>query len=137
TEAPAVHRAIHRQFTALFHDEETDANAQAELLATAHGRVPPRIAGALDAPVTVAEVQQALRCKAAWSAPGVDGIGYALYKRLAGVVAPVLAGLFNLCLANSIVPRSWRAGHVVLLPKRADGPQRPDTLRPIALLGAD
>ena len=89
-------------------------------------------AGAVAAPITVAEVQLAIKDSKLGSSPGLDGLPYEFYKATSGWIAPVLASLFNTYIGRGSMPLRYRKGRTVLIPK-VEGIPSVDQLRPITL----
>ena len=69
-------------------------------------------------------------------APGLDEIGYEVFKVLMNSPAfrKELVLIFNNILASGDVPKVWKEGSVVLIPKGEGIPSSPLSYRPIALL---
>eukprot|EP00644_Phytophthora_capsici_P018487 jgi/Phyca11/129776/e_gw1.87.183.1 len=66
------------------------------------------------------------------SSPGLDGVGYDVYKRFTIQLLPVLRAAFRCCWLYKKVPQSWKLGVVRLLHKK--GPREdPANWRPICL----
>nr|KAE8920248.1 hypothetical protein PF009_g29456 [Phytophthora fragariae] len=87
---------------------------------------------AFEGEITLDEVEAQLHHVTASSAPGLDGIGYAIYKRFAPQLLPLLHATFKFCWHHGRVPRCWKVGVVRLLPKKGD-PTNPGNWRPICL----
>uniref|UniRef100_H3H5C4 Reverse transcriptase domain-containing protein n=1 Tax=Phytophthora ramorum TaxID=164328 RepID=H3H5C4_PHYRM len=66
------------------------------------------------------------------SSPGLDGVGYDVYKRFASQLLPVLKAAFKCCWTHKQVPQSWKLGVVRLLYKKGDR-EDPANWRPICL----
>ena len=91
---------------------------------------------ALEQPLTLGELQEAVEGAAPHKSPGLDGLSYELYKTTFTEVGPPLLDAFNAMLAEGILTASLRQGVVRLLPKVAGVPMA-SQLRPITLLGTD
>jgi hypothetical protein len=91
---------------------------------------------ALERPLTLGELQEAVEGAAPHKSPGLDGLTYELYKATFPEVGPPLLDAFNSMLAEGLLPASLRQGAVRLLPKVAGVPMA-SQLRPITLLGTD
>lgn len=137
TEKESIRGEIAAFYQRLYGAESVDDVAQAELLGHWQETVPDSVAQATAAPFTEEEVLAAIHRKDRFSAPGPDGLGYGLYKRLRSTLAPALARLFNSCLDGNWLPASWRRSHLFLLPKVRGSVPRADRLRPIALMNCD
>ena len=80
-----------------------------------------------DVAVTEAELRRALsRGKA--SAPGSDGVTYAVLRVLLEVPGNPLLRLYNLCFRLGYVPRAWTCSTIIPIPKPGT-----DKFRPISL----
>ncbi|KAI8519243.1 hypothetical protein Bbelb_025000 [Branchiostoma belcheri] len=66
-----------------------------------------------------------------YKSPGPDGIPARILKDFACELSSPLCDLFNTSLAEGTVPRQWKEGNVVPLPKSS--PPNIDELRPISL----
>ena len=91
---------------------------------------------ALERPLTLGELQEAVEGAAPHKSPGLDGLSYELYKATFQEVGPPLLDAFNAMLDEGILTASLRQGVVRLLPKVAGVPMA-SQLRPITLLGTD
>jgi hypothetical protein len=87
---------------------------------------------AFDAALSLDEVESQLHHVKAGSAPGLDGIGYAIYKRFAPQLLPLLHAAFKCIWRHRRVPGSWKVGTVRLLPKKGNL-MNPSNWRPICL----
>ena len=91
---------------------------------------------ALEQPLTLGELQEAVEGAAPHKSPGLDGLSYELYKATFTEVGPPLLDAFNAMLAEGLLTASLRRGAVRLLPKVAGVPMA-SQLRPITLLTTD
>ncbi|POM74590.1 LINE-1 Retrotransposon-like element, partial [Phytophthora palmivora] len=66
------------------------------------------------------------------SSPGLDGVGYDVFKTFATQLLPVLHEAFKCCWTHKRVPQSWKLGVVCLLHKKGDR-STPNNWRPICL----
>ncbi|KMQ88867.1 reverse transcriptase [Lasius niger] len=64
------------------------------------------------------EVDEAIKRKAANNAaPGPDGIKANILARVPCEMAPVIEGLYNVCLRAGIFPKEWKRAKLTLIPK--------------------
>lgn len=78
------------------------------------------------------QVQTLLQKTSPKSSSGSDGIPSMIWSKLSFVIAEPLTILFNMCLWNADLPRSWKIADIVLIPKTK--PPQIGQLRPISLL---
>lgn len=75
-----------------------------------------------------------LKCR---TTPGLDLVEAEAVKAAKDTLAPVLAKIFNACLAAGIFPSAWKSARIITLLKNADGARGdPASYRPICLLSA-
>ncbi|OWY94612.1 hypothetical protein PHMEG_00035606, partial [Phytophthora megakarya] len=82
--------------------------------------------------LTVDDVEDQLSSAAKDSSPGHDGISYAIYRRFAPQLVPLLHTAFQFCWLHRRVPALWKVGIVRLIHKKGDTMQ-PANWRPICL----
>lgn len=92
---------------------------------------------ALDAPLTVEELQKVACSFPMCKAPGDDGIPVAVYTTYGDTVLPRLLEVFNASVNLGYLPASMSRTNVVLLLKLGEDPLDPDSYRPISLLQSD
>ena len=93
---------------------------------------PPEAACPFDmSPVKPKDIKNILRNRSSRSAPGPDGISYAIIKKLPSV-HHILATLYSKLLTNPITPKSWSCANVILIHKK-DSVDNPSNFRMIAL----
>uniref|UniRef100_H3H5C5 RNase H type-1 domain-containing protein n=1 Tax=Phytophthora ramorum TaxID=164328 RepID=H3H5C5_PHYRM len=78
------------------------------------------------------EIEDQLQRAKGTTSPGLDGVGYDVYKAFSTQLLPVLHAAFQCCWQHHRVPQSWKQGIVRLLYKK--GPREdPANWRPICL----
>eukprot|EP00644_Phytophthora_capsici_P018184 jgi/Phyca11/114184/e_gw1.25.59.1 len=90
----------------------------------------------LDERITEEEVNKAINHCSRGKACGPDGLSNDWYRDYQALLAPLLTGLFNTCLAEGKVPWSFREAFISSIPKGGDK-SNPRNYRPIALLNTD
>ena len=83
-----------------------------------------------DSPLTINELNSAIKSRKKDSAPGADAIVYSLIKQLPDVFKSRILNLFNLIFNSSKLPADWKTARLCAIPK----PNKPDQFRPISLL---
>jgi hypothetical protein len=81
---------------------------------------------------TTDDIEVQLQHASSTSSPGLDGVGYDVYKRFVTQLLPVLKAAFKCCWTHKKVPQSWKLGVVRLLYKKGDRGD-PANWRPICL----
>uniref|UniRef100_H3H7T4 RNase H type-1 domain-containing protein n=1 Tax=Phytophthora ramorum TaxID=164328 RepID=H3H7T4_PHYRM len=84
-----------------------------------------------DAPTTD-DIEDQLQRARGSSSPGLDGVGYDIYKAFAAQLLPALHAAFACCWRHKQVPQSWKVGVVRLLFKKGERTE-PANWRPICL----
>ncbi|KAJ8034820.1 hypothetical protein HOLleu_21822 [Holothuria leucospilota] len=74
----------------------------------------------LDHPITLDEVQNAIRLAAKNKAPGSDGLSYDFYASFTDLLSTDLTLVFNEIFCKGSLSKSQRTGVVTLLPKNGD-----------------
>ena len=64
----------------------------------------------LNSPITIDEIQKAIRKLKCRKATGIDGIPAEFYKHGSNKLLPALVLLFNTIIANGEYPSSWATG---------------------------
>ena len=100
------------------------------------GRLEDEEAAALEAPISLAELEAALEACEPNKSPGMDGLTYEFYKKVRPIIGPKLVEVFNSQLASDLLGRSEREAITRLIPKVQGTPSVTD-LRPITLLCTD
>jgi len=121
-------KAAHEHFTQLY---TTRSGRQArDCTINLSGREECRAFGD---PFTMTELLQALGSRKNTS-PGIDGITYKLLKSLPKAGKIALLGLYNGSWKEGIVPKEWKEGKIILLPKLGRALEFLRNWRPICLL---
>ncbi|KAK1935455.1 Retrovirus-related Pol polyprotein from type-2 retrotransposable element R2DM [Phytophthora citrophthora] len=127
---------LHRHFTgtstapAPFHYDATEGQ---EFRAAMDSFLPATAeTDAFEDELTVDDVEDQLSSSAKDSSPGHDGISYAIYRRFAAQLVPLLHAAFQFCWLHRRVPALWKVGIVRLIHKKGD-PMQPANWRPICL----
>lgn len=89
----------------------------------------------LNAPFTLAELEDAARCMKKRKCPGPDGIPVELFQEMWSTVGPQLLMVLNRGIEQESFPSDLTLGHIVLLPKKLDQTLLTNK-RPITLLNA-
>ena len=84
--------------------------------------------------VEEAEVVEAIATPKRNTAPGQDGISYAMLKQLLPTAVTYLTSVYNSCLTIGYHPPAWRSAKVIMIPKPFKNPTNPSSYRPISLL---
>ncbi|KAE9274410.1 hypothetical protein PF008_g29601 [Phytophthora fragariae] len=91
-----------------------------------------RFRGLLTEAPTPDDIEAQLQHARGASSPGLDGVGYDVYKRFAIQLLPALTAAFQRCWEAQRVPQSWKLGVVRLLHKKGSR-EDPANWRPICL----
>ena len=81
------------------------------------------------------EVSQVVKKMKSTSAPSpFDRVGYIILKKYPALI-PLLIHLFNICWAQSTLPREWKSAAIKLIAKNSatEDPNNPANFRPITL----
>ena len=84
--------------------------------------------------VTEDEIKQALKKSKNTSAPGRDGIKYAVLKNLPPIATGNLASIYTACLKSGYFPSRWKSAIGVMIPKPGKKHNLATNFRPISLL---
>jgi len=88
----------------------------------------------LERAVTAQEVESIIKMSKNDSSPGEDGLPYEFYKKFSGILAPLLAEVFDEIIRNpEKLPSEWKNGVIKLLYKKGDR-KLLSNWRPITLL---
>jgi hypothetical protein len=87
----------------------------------------------MSAPFTHDELLAAISSAKPWSAPGSDGIPYALIQAAPLLFHELLLGVFNSALHSSYFPSQWKKPITIPIKKFPHPASHPDC-RPISLL---
>ena len=83
------------------------------------------------------EVREVLRTVGLDKTPGIDGLPYEVYCRLAPIFTPLLTTLFNHWLKQGSIPQRITRGVVKLLVKDKHGGDGIDNFRPLTMLNTE
>lgn len=88
----------------------------------------------IDNIVSLNKIEWAINSFEAYKSPGLDGICPKMLQETAVKITPLLAAIYRVCLANNLVPLSWRRVKVVFIPKTGRvGHSKAKDFRPISL----
>lgn len=91
----------------------------------------------LNNPITIQEIQNAIKRMKLGNAPGPDGLSTKYYKTLCGQLTPVLCEVMNNILQGGNIPNTWKEVYITLIPKQEADPSNVKNYRPISLLNND
>lgn len=91
----------------------------------------------LGSPVTISEVQEAIRSLQSSKSPGPDGFTIEFYKAFSPSLAPILVRLFNDAFLKGHLPPTLTEASITLLLKKDKDPLLCGSYRPISLLNVD
>lgn len=92
---------------------------------------------ALNAPITLDELDDTIKALPTGKAPGPDGLTYLYYKTFTSQLAPHMVPLFNAFLEGHSIPSSMSHSYITLVPKTGKDLLDCSNYRPIALLNSD
>ena len=87
----------------------------------------------LNSPITIDEIQKAIRKLKCKKAAGIDGIPAEFYKHGSNELLPALVLLFNTIIANGEYPSSWATGIIHPVHKKA-AHNVPDNYRKVTVM---
>lgn len=99
--------------------------------------IPNDLADDLGKPITVSEVQEAIKSLQSGKSPGPDGFTVEFYKLFSATLAPVLVAVFNEAFKEGRLPPSMCDASISLLLKKDKDPLLCGSYRPISLLNVD
>lgn len=73
---------------------------------------------ALDAVITLEEIQDTIKNLKSNTIPGRDGFTIEFYKTFTTQLSPVLQDLYKECMLGKPLPPSWALAKIILLPKQ-------------------
>lgn len=85
-------------------------------------------------PVTVAEVESAIKKLPIRKAPGADGISNRMLKLFSPHLVFLLVSIFNAAMSNCSFPDAWKSADVIGIHKPGKKASEPSSYRPISLL---
>jgi hypothetical protein len=99
-------------------------------------KLPPEAHIALDAPITMDELQHAIQKGKPQKAPGCDGISHDFYKATWEMNKDDMLTIINQMYKDGQIADTQKRGMLICIPKIPNS-QRPDDYRPLTLLNAD
>ena len=100
-------------------------------------RVSPNDNQALDAPLTLSEIKEAISSMNSGKSPGPDGYPVEFYKRFSNQLAPLLLEMFNYSYSQGSLPPTLMQASISLIYKKDKDPLNCASYRPISLLPVD
>lgn len=97
----------------------------------------PEDAQSLDLPLSVTELQAALKQMKKGKSPGPDGLSACYYTSFGNILLPHLTKALNNLTPDSIANKDLLEAHITLLPKPGKDPTLVTNYRPISLLNVD
>jgi len=92
---------------------------------------------ALDMPITLQEVEMAIKAQQSRKSPGPDGLPSEFYAAFSTQLAPVLAAMYSDTFKRGSLPATMNQACITLLPKKDKDPLDCASYRPISLLNCD
>lgn len=99
--------------------------------------ISPDSACALDAPIKLEEIVQAIKDMQSSKAPGPDGYPTEFFKKFCEKLAPLLLNVFNESIERGSLPVTLTQASISLLLKKGKDPANCSSYRPISLLNVD
>jgi len=127
-----IAEAFAASYRDLYHKKPTSPN---DLINYTHLPIPD-LQDALSQPISMKELNEALKRTKRSSAPGDDGLPYSLYIASLPLRAMLLVA-FNSALQGHSLPDSWKQSIIKPLLKEGKDPTNPLNYRPISLLNCD
>lgn len=87
-----------------------------------------------ESPIAANEILNTLKKKKKHSAPGEDGVSYAMIKELHLGLQLKICEMLNQVFLSEEIPERWRKVKVKPIPKQSGDPRLPSSRRPIALM---
>ena len=125
-----AHRAF---YTDLFSREHIDIESQRDLFSYVSSRLSESEQASCEGPLTLAEASEALRRSNRNKTPGADGLTVEFYAHFWHKLGETLVAVFNLGIANGVLPESMKASVTRLVHKK-DDKRNLKNWRPISLL---
>lgn len=91
----------------------------------------------LDSPLSIEEVQEAIRSMQSGKVPGPDGYATEFYKTFSSDLAPMLLAMYSEALSKGQLPPTLRQASICLSPKKDKDLLLCESYRPISLLNGD
>jgi exonuclease III len=131
---------IIRTFTEYMKEKYGNIHANTDMIKRMSLCIPTKLstdaAAALEEPITMEELQTAVRAGKNRKAPGCDGIGHEFYKRLWDIIKHDLLTIIQQMHTEHLITTQQKHGILVCLPKTTT-PERPGDYRALTLLNAD
>lgn len=96
-------------------------------------QLPTETREALETPITLAEIQQAVGDMKLGKAPVPDGFTLQYYQTLLPILGPNMVKLFNALSSDTEFPRENLKTHISIIPKEFKDPSHCGSYRPISL----
>lgn len=91
----------------------------------------------LNAPISAAELREAIQLLQTGKAPGSDGLGSEFYREFQSILLEPMMNMFNYSFECGILPPSLREANISLILKKGKCPKDCASYRPISLLNVD
>uniref|UniRef100_A0A670JNS3 Reverse transcriptase domain-containing protein n=1 Tax=Podarcis muralis TaxID=64176 RepID=A0A670JNS3_PODMU len=91
----------------------------------------------LNRPISIEEIESAIKKMKLGKAPGPDGLSAKYYKVLGDQLVQILCDTMNNILRGGKIPESWREAFITLIPKPDTDKLNMKNYRPISLLNND
>lgn len=82
----------------------------------------PELRAALDAPINLEKLEQAIGSAKPGKAPGPDGFTPQYYQTFLPILGPYMVDLFNELGADPALPRDTLRAHISIIPKEGKDP---------------
>lgn len=89
---------------------------------------------AMEDPITLDELQGAVKATKLGKAPGPDGLTIQYYNTLLSSLGQLMVKLFNALGSDTSFPRATPQAHISVIPKEGKDPTSCGSYRPISLL---
>ncbi len=136
SEADEMVRAATDHYRTTFMEKEVDVRGGEVFLGLLTQRVPLDVAQALEAPLTLKELEGALCRMNRRKVPGIDGLPVEFYLKFWDILGPVVLEVLSAILRTGTMGGSWATGVISLLFKKGD-PTDLGNWRPLTMLCVD
>lgn len=109
--------AFNRYYQRLFAYKPVDIKGYKENYLSRMPQLSAETKSLLEAPITLAEIENAIDNLSPNKSPGPDGLSAAFYKMFKNELVPLLKAVFDVAFANNALPPSFSEAHTVLIPK--------------------
>ena len=120
----------------LFDERRSSYRARRKLLHNVQRKITPEMARALATPLTLKDIEGAIKGMANNKSPGADGLTVEFYKTFCNELAPILLEAWEDANRKGQLPEELRTGIIALLYKKGDRSDianyRPITLMPVS-----